>query len=159
MASTGIILRRKLGKNLFTGEEAPIPGELVMDLNTTNFGFLDEDGVTIKWGKLEDEIPTGGITGQVLTKNTNIDGDVIWSDPVSGIPEGGLTGQILSKNSDANNDVGWSDPVGGGELVKADEGDGEGYYLAGDDRSNKGPIGNHAIDFSVYEEDEEWEIS
>jgi len=128
MASTGIILRRKLGKNLFTGEEAPIPGELVMDLNTTNFGFLDEDGVTIKWGKLEDEIPTGGITGQVLTKNTNIDGDVIWSDP-----------------------------VGGGELVKADEGNGEGYYLAGDDRSNKGPIGNHAIDFSVYEEEEEQE--
>ena len=126
MASTGIILRRKLGKNLFTGEEAPIPGELVMDLNTTNFGFLDEDGVTIKWGKLEDEIPTGGITGQVLTKNTNIDGDVIWSDP-----------------------------VGGGELVKADEGNGEGYYLAGDDRSNKGPIGNHAIDFSVYEEEEQ----
>jgi len=134
MASTGIILRRKLGKNLFTGEETPIPGELVMDLNTTNFGFLDEDGVTIKWGKLEDEIPTGGIAGQVLTKNTNIDGDVIWSDPVSGTPGGG---------------------TGGGEgLVKVDEGNGEGYYLAGDDRSNKGPIGNHAIDLSIYEEEQ-----
>ena len=63
MASTGIILRRKIGKNLFVGDEAPIPGELVMDLQTTNFGFLDEDGVTIRWGKLEDELPIGGTTG------------------------------------------------------------------------------------------------
>ena len=83
MASTGIILRRKNGKNLFVGSETPVPGELVMDLQTTNFGFLDEDGVTIKWGKLEDELPAGGVTGQVLAKKTNIDGDVEWIDPLT----------------------------------------------------------------------------
>ena len=127
MASTGIILRRKNGKNLFVGSEAPIPGELVMDLQTTNFGFLDEDGVTIKWGKLEDELPIGGVTGQVLAKKTNIDGDVEWIDP----PQGG-----------------------GGELIKVTETDSNtgitktGYALSGVDRTNKAQIGENAMDFS-----------
>jgi len=126
MASTGIILRRKIGKNLFVGADAPIPGELVMDLETTNFGFLDEDGVTIRWGKLEDELPVGGVTGQILAKKTNIDGDVEWINP------------------------------GGGEIVQVTETDPNtgisktGYVFASDDRVNKTPIGQGAIDFSVY---------
>lgn len=98
MAQTGIILRRKIGKNLFTGSEVPIPGELVMDLETTNFGFLSEDGVTIKWGKLEDELPAGGVAGQVLAKKTNIDGDTEWINPPStGIPDAPSDGNIYSR--------------------------------------------------------------
>jgi len=150
MASTGIILRRKLGKNLFVGEDVPVPGELVMDLVTTNFGFLDEDGVTIRWGKLEDEIPTGGTTGQVLVKNTNIDGDVAWSDPVSGLPSGGTDGQVLTKDSTVTDGASWMDSSGGGggELIAVDEGNGIGYVLKDDDRSMKINIGLNAIDLS-----------
>lgn len=42
------------------------------------------------------EIPTGGTTGQVLTKTST--GEE-WSDAPSGLPEGGTEGQILEKTS------------------------------------------------------------
>lgn len=130
MAATGIILRRKDGKNQFVGSEAPVPGELVMDLQTTNFGFLAEDGVTVKWGKLEDELPVGGTAGQILAKKTNIDGDVEWVDP----PQGGGGGEVV-----------YITETGLDGIVRS------GYVFARDDRTQKSPIGNNAIDFTFID--------
>jgi hypothetical protein len=83
-------------------------------------------------------VPTGGTTGQVLTKTSNADFALAWADnaaqgiPAAGntgevlmkasgadyatawqalpkqVPDGGTTGQALTKNSNSNQDVGWS---------------------------------------------------
>lgn len=52
-------------------------------------------------------IPSGGSTGQVLTKNSNTSGDVKWATPASGVPTGGTTNQVLAKNSNTSNDLKW----------------------------------------------------
>jgi hypothetical protein len=59
---------------------------------------------------------SGGVTGQVLTKRTNQDYDVEWTDAVSGVPEGGTTGQVLRKATDDDHDLAW------GSLTKSDVG-------------------------------------
>lgn len=53
-------------------------------------------------------LPTGGSTGQVLTKNSDSDLDVKWADSTAVELEGGTTGQFLIKASDTNLDVEWS---------------------------------------------------
>lgn len=45
----------------------------------------------------DEQLPTGGTAGQVLTKTA--DGEA-WQDAPDGLPEGGTTGQILTKTSD-----------------------------------------------------------
>jgi hypothetical protein len=52
--------------------------------------------------------PTGGATGQVLTKTGDEDYALGWAEAQTGLPQGGGTGQILTKKSDADYDVGWS---------------------------------------------------
>ena len=52
-------------------------------------------------------IPAGGTTGQALTKITNADFAIQWSD--TGVPLGGASGQILSKTSGADFDTHWAD--------------------------------------------------
>lgn len=51
-------------------------------------------------------MPIGGVQGDVLTKLTGNDYNVVWSPPQS--PPGGSTGQVLRKNSAINGDAGWS---------------------------------------------------
>lgn len=51
---------------------------------------------TAHWGPSPKGIPSGGTTGQVLTKTST--GEE-WSDAPSGLPEGGTEGQILEKTS------------------------------------------------------------
>jgi len=83
MAATGIRLRRKPQKGNFSGVEAPVIGELVMATDTTEFGWTDETSTTI-WGRLENELPIQGTTGQLLAKTTDNDFEVEWIDaPVS----------------------------------------------------------------------------
>ena len=55
-------------------------------------------------------IPAGGTTGQALTKNSNVDYDIVWNTPtVTGsLPVGGTAGQFLKKNSVTNYDATWS---------------------------------------------------
>ena len=64
--------------------------------------FLEDDGVAI---------PLGGVAGQVLAKNSDKDGDVIWVDTDNGVslPSGGFTGQVLIKNSNEDGDAIWAD--------------------------------------------------
>lgn len=52
------------------------------------------------------EIPSGGTTGQVLTKTST--GEE-WSDAPSGLPEGGTEGQVIKKGASGAE---WSNPVG-----------------------------------------------
>lgn len=131
MAYTGILLRRGINKSFFSGQDAPIPGELVMDLETTNFGFLSSDGTTIKWGMLEDELPKGGNIGQILSKSSNQDGDVSWIDP----PQTGPTNFAIEIVTES------------GSL-----GDNTGYVRVDDDRSEKSSIGKGAIDLSFIDD-------
>lgn len=59
-------------------------------------------------------VPSGGNTGEVLTKASGADYDYEWSaSSGSGVPIGGNTGQVLTKNSNTNGDASWQDPQGG----------------------------------------------
>lgn len=60
-------------------------------------------------------IPNGGTTGQVLTKESNADGDANWETP-SKVPPGGSIYTALSKLSNADGDFDWVlpyPPIGG----------------------------------------------
>ena len=62
----------------------------------------------------DDQFPTGGTQGQVLTQGTT---GPEWQDAPSGLPDGGTDGQVLTKTSDG---VAWEDapdglPSGGEE--------------------------------------------
>lgn len=52
-------------------------------------------------------MPSGGTTGQVLTKSSNADGAVAWSNVPKEIPAGGSAGQTLIKGSSTDGDVSW----------------------------------------------------
>lgn len=68
------------------------------------------------WGPAPKGIPSGGTTGQVLTKTST--GEE-WSDAPSGLPEGGTEGQILEKTSSG---AAWVDaPESGLTQEQADE--------------------------------------
>jgi len=94
MAATGIILRRLDNKNDFQGVNSLVDGELVFSLTSNEFGFLKDGGDTsnITWGRLENELPTGGTTGQLLAKSLNNDYVVEWIDA----PEGGGGSQWIN---------------------------------------------------------------
>lgn len=64
-------------------------------------------------------IPKGGTSGQVLSKKSNSDGDVVWKNISSGsttgkLPSGGTTGQYLKKKSNSDYDTEWSTPPSSG---------------------------------------------
>ena len=64
-------------------------------------------------------------------------------------PIGGTSGQVLTKNTSGAYDYSWKTPiVSPSNLVYADEGNGLGYWLIGDDRNTKGNIGPNAVDLS-----------
>lgn len=64
-------------------------------------------------------IPKGGSSGQVLSKKSDSDGDVVWKNISSGsttgkLPSGGTTGQYLKKKSNSDYDTEWSTPPSSG---------------------------------------------
>ncbi|MGL5512058.1 MAG: hypothetical protein ACRDBM_02310 [Sporomusa sp.] len=67
-------------------------------------------------------IPSGGSTGQVLTKNSDSDHDTVWADAEPGpqgeqgigIPTGGSAGQVLTKKTGADYDTEWATLESGG---------------------------------------------
>lgn len=77
----------------------------------------------------DDQLPTGGTQGQVLTQGTT---GPEWQDAPSGLPDGGTDGQILTKTADG---VAWEDaPEGGVTSFKGRTGavtPQEGDYTAG----------------------------
>jgi hypothetical protein len=71
---------------------------------------VTSSGVTVT---VAPSTPSGGTTGQVLTKNSASDYDVAWVAPqqVGGVPTGGSTGQVLTKNSNTSYDTAWVTPT------------------------------------------------
>ena len=98
-------------------------------------------------------LPAGGVSGQVLTKASGVDGDATWATP-QGVPAGGAAGQVLTKGttshgwatprylppggtsgqalkklSAADGDAGWVTESGGGGGSGLPEGGAPGQYL------------------------------
>lgn len=63
------------------------------------------------------QVPTGGTTGQVLTKGAG--SAYAWADAASGtgVPTGGTTGQVLAKASATNGDTTWTTLVKQTEVI------------------------------------------
>lgn len=83
-------------------------GAIVLTDGTTN-------GLTVN--VISKALPSGGSTGDVLTKGSGTNFDIGWSPPgaaTNGLPVGGTTGQILTKNSVTNFDASWATGGGGG---------------------------------------------
>ena len=57
------------------------------------------------------QVPTGGTSGQVLTKKSGTDYDAEWKTPGVALPDGGDSGQVLTKNSSTNGDASWKTPA------------------------------------------------
>lgn len=116
-----------------TNNAAPLP---VFTLSGASIALnqiiANNDGITpeflvpgykrVKWvsGQFElgmiasDQIPEGGNPGQVLSKSSDIDFDVAWTDPL-GVAPGGVDGQILVKDGSADYATRWADaPEGTG---------------------------------------------
>lgn len=74
------------------------------------------DGLTSTYSNgvltLKNKVPTGGSTGQVLTKVSGTNYDLAWTTPSGGggsLPSGGTAGQFLKKNSSTEGDASWAD--------------------------------------------------
>lgn len=58
-------------------------------------------------------LPTGGSTGQILSKTSATDGAAQWIVAPTGLPNGGNVGQYLAKTGAANGQAGWQNaPIG-----------------------------------------------
>ena len=66
------------------------------------------------WTDAPTGVPDGGATDQVLAKKSNADGDFEWKTPAPGLPTGGASGQVLAKTSNSDYDVTWITPEEGG---------------------------------------------
>lgn len=66
------------------------------------------DAIAIRGVNVQDVAPTAG---DVLTYDGS---DWAPSAPVGGLPTGGTTGQVLTKQSGTDGDADWEDPAGGG---------------------------------------------
>lgn len=73
-----------------------------------------QDAIDEVQENVENVLPSGGTTGQVLTKTST--GEE-WSDAPSGLPEGGTEGQVIKKTADGAewDDAEWL-PLSGGEV-------------------------------------------
>ncbi len=58
--------------------------------NTGPQGSIGDIGSTGAQGATGPGVPAGGTTGQILTKNSNVDGDTGWSNAGGGIDEGNI---------------------------------------------------------------------
>lgn len=100
------------------GTYAGVEDDDVWTVGFTN--LIDEDQLNTAINEVQENVenvlPSGGTTGQVLTKTST--GEE-WSDAPSGLPEGGTEGQILEKTSSG---AAWVDaPESGLTQSEADE--------------------------------------
>lgn len=80
----------------------PAPVSLSEPLRLQDATTLNGSG-TITVGN----VPNGGTTGQVLSKNSNVDQDTGWTSPHY-VPAGGSAGQYLAKSSGTDYALQWS---------------------------------------------------
>ena len=124
---------------LAAGEAYKLSGALGLTEEVMYGNFLPDKGFEGQLFFLVGEenplyVPVGGAVNQVLTKNSNIDGDVVWRDS-SSVPKGGSAGQALIKNSSTDGDASWKDLVAlpkggitGQALVKNSEMNGDAIW-------------------------------
>jgi hypothetical protein len=107
---------------IFTPSGVAFPlNELVSNHDGVTPEFEVEGKQRVKWvsGAFEvglvasDPIPVGGNPGQVLTKASNVDLDVVWDDPL-GIAPGGIDGQVLVKDGSEPYATRWGSASTGG---------------------------------------------
>lgn len=67
------------------------------------------DDFDAEWGTPGSSLPSGGTPSQVLTKKSFTAGDAEWRDAQVQLPAGGYAGQILQKKSSTRNDADWVD--------------------------------------------------
>ena len=77
--------------------------------------YLGSNEVNLRGGQpMENGLPSGGLTGQVLAKSSNDDYVAAWTT-VYDVPAGGSVGQVLAKSSDDDYALTWtsieSDPA------------------------------------------------
>lgn len=90
-----------------TGEVAPTDTEVATLVDVPN-GIVKGDGSTLSAAVAGTDYmvpPTGGSTGQVLTKTAN---SSEWADAPKFLPDGGTTGDALAKSTDGGS---WETPV------------------------------------------------
>lgn len=91
------------------GEAHKLTGALGLTENVMYGTELPATGFDGQLFFLEDDtpsLPLGGIAGDVLIKNSDVDGDASWKELVA-LPKGGNAGQYLVKNSTTDGDADW----------------------------------------------------
>lgn len=71
-------------------------------------------------------IPTGGTSGQILTKGSSTDYDADW-ETIDALPAGGTAGQVLTKQSAADGDADWTNPAAANMVINLTYTQGSGY--------------------------------
>lgn len=114
---------------LSAGEQHKISGPLGLTIEENYGQVLPTSGFEGEIFFVEDRtdylyLPTGGISGDVLIKNSSTNGDASWVNLNNKfLPSGGSVGQVLMKNSSANGDASWTTlsssylPLSGGTLT------------------------------------------
>ena len=109
MAATGIVLRRSNSKADFKESTKLLrDGELVFALNDNEFGFLKDGNNTnnITWGRLENELPTGGLAGQTLIKSSANNYEVEWGSSGGGGSHSGVEDPNIAEAIESFGEVG-----------------------------------------------------
>lgn len=92
-------------KRVFTNSSPDyITATYTLEAPTDGSFYVRKNGA---WAKQGTTVPNGGAAGQLLSKNSITDGDIIWIAPPQGIPAGGASGQVLGKASLVDGDVAW----------------------------------------------------
>ena len=99
---------------LFVDESGAIDGQPA-PVNADTLGGIPASNYVTKGEvpSVSGGLPEGGTAGQILTKNSETNGDASWQNPPTSIPSGGEKGQVLTKNGDTDGDVSWQDAASG----------------------------------------------
>lgn len=104
-----------VGITSITFKETDAQGNNIYTVNLTNSTSYDitcPKGPQGATGATGAGVPTGGTTGQVLSKVSGTAYDTQWRD-VHEVPSGGTAGQVLSKVDGTDYNVQWETPSGG----------------------------------------------
>ena len=97
-----------IGEGLSVTEDGTVSADDQLPTGGTQGQVLTQGATGPAWQDAPDGLPEGGETGQVLTKTS---AGAQWDDVPSDLPAGGTDGQILTKTADG---VAWEDAPEGG---------------------------------------------
>ena len=92
-----------IGEGLSVTEDGTVSADDQLPTGGTQGQVLTQGATGPEWADAPDGLPDGGAEGQVLTKTAT---GAQWDDIPSDLPEGGTDGQILTKTADG---VAWED--------------------------------------------------